>query len=88
VLAEFEWPVSPFGPWGSHFGAAALGYATNVIAHQQPLLGTLCVQRIQSIPIIRVLAVVVLFFHMIIEICPVAKVSEVSRSHACGENAR
>ena len=44
VLAEFEWPVCPLGPWDSHFGAAALGNATDVLAHQEPLLEALYVQ--------------------------------------------
>lgn len=44
VLAEFEWPVFPVGPWNSHFGAAALGKETDVLAHQEPLLEALYVQ--------------------------------------------
>lgn len=38
VLAEFKWLVSLWGPWCNHFGAAALGNATNVIAFQGALL--------------------------------------------------
>ena len=38
VLAEFKWLVSPWGPWCNHFGAAALGNATSVIAFQDALL--------------------------------------------------
>lgn len=61
VIAEFEWPVCPLRPCNRHFGAAALGDATDVIALPNSLLGAVYVQRIESISVIRVIAGVASF---------------------------